>query len=180
MTWQAWKRLLPDTKVLSKNTGYGKNYQVDQYASYNTSPSIWAPVSRIDDRLPVKERVLGVVTVTGQKAYPYERFAELGLLHDRIGGQEILVVWHRSAKFVTVFDPNTSAGISEFTIESADGSFPFYLRDQLTGSHWDLTGRAIEGPLAGETLRQVMASYSAFWFAWAAIWPDTELWMEDG
>ena len=37
---------------------------------------------------------------------------------------------------------------------------------------WDVLGRAMVGPLAGETLEPV-EHVDTFWFAWAAFQPDT-------
>ncbi|MBM3944032.1 MAG: DUF3179 domain-containing protein, partial [SAR202 cluster bacterium] len=53
----------------------------------------------------------------------------------------------------------------------------FFVRDGLivdsqTGSAWDITGRAVSGPLAGERLAPILHG-THFWFAWAAFHPDT-------
>ena len=46
--------------------------------------------------------------------------------------------------------------------------------DNETGSTWTIVGRAVEGPLAGESLEAV-PHLDTFWFAWAAYRPGTEL-----
>ncbi len=49
------------------------------------------------------------------------------------------------------------------------------MQDQQTGSTWQaVTGRAIDGPLAGMALQRLPSHYS-FWFAWSDFHPDTEL-----
>ena len=50
------------------------------------------------------------------------------------------------------------------------------LIDVETASTWTVTGFATDGPLAGQRLDAVPEAYVAFWFAWAAFHPDTELW----
>ena len=45
--------------------------------------------------------------------------------------------------------------------------------DAETGSRWDITGRAVEGPLEGATLEPVNHG-DHFWFAWAAFVPHTD------
>ena len=51
---------------------------------------------------------------------------------------------------------------------------PFRLRDRETQSIWNLRGEAIEGELAGLRLSRI-PTYSAFWFAWAAFSPQSEI-----
>jgi hypothetical protein len=48
------------------------------------------------------------------------------------------------------------------------------LEDTETKSRWDITGRAVSGPLAGQTLRFVSSGIEK-WYAWAAGNPDTEV-----
>ena len=60
-----------------------------------------------------------------------------------------------------------------------DGDEDAPITDAETGSTWDVTGRAIDGPLAGSRLEPV-AHGDHFWFAWAAFVPNTEIWTTDG
>ena len=53
------------------------------------------------------------------------------------------------------------------------------ITDTQTGSSWDVTGRAVEGPLAGTVLEPVVHG-DHFWFAWAAFVPHTSIWTTDG
>jgi hypothetical protein len=59
-------------------------------------------------------------------------------------------------------------GISSFR---ADGSS---LIDLSAGSEWDITSRAISGPLAGEQLT-VVPHLDTFWFAWSTYQSGTTL-----
>jgi hypothetical protein len=51
---------------------------------------------------------------------------------------------------------------------------PGLMVDLETGSRWDITGRAIEGPLHGARLRR-LHDLNAFWFAVAGFLPDARL-----
>ena len=42
------------------------------------------------------------------------------------------------------------------------------------GNVWDIFGKAVSGPRAGEQLGMT-SSYVAMWFAWAAFFPNTEI-----
>jgi hypothetical protein len=46
--------------------------------------------------------------------------------------------------------------------------------DNETGSTWDVLGRAVDGPLSGEQLSEVV-SVNHFWFSWAAFRPETRI-----
>lgn len=61
-TWERWKRKYPTTKVLSRNTGFLRNYDVsaDPYKGYYVSDRlIFEPLNK-DNRLPNKTVVVGV------------------------------------------------------------------------------------------------------------------------
>jgi len=47
--------------------------------------------------------------------------------------------------------------------------------DDQTSSTWDILGRAIAGPLAGDRLRPLVSA-NHFWFAWAVFRPETRIW----
>jgi hypothetical protein len=65
-----------------------------------------------------------------------------------------------------VFDPNLDD--QKLTFVHEDGE----IKDLETGSSWDVLGRAMSGPLAGEWLKPIVHG-NHFWFAWAAFKPDT-------
>jgi len=75
----------------------------------------------------------------------------------------------RDVGTAAAFDPH--AGTRSFTFAPA-GAGVFV--DQQTGSTWDITGRAIRGPLAGERLRP-LAHDEQFWFAVAAFLPAAKI-----
>ncbi len=61
------------------------------------------------------------------------------------------------------------------TFERPDGpSGP--ILDRETGSTWSVTGRALDGPLAGSQMEPVVHG-NHFWFAWAAFSPQTRIWV---
>ena len=47
-------------------------------------------------------------------------------------------------------------------------------KDDESGSHWDVTGRCVDGQLKGSTLEPVDA-VQVKWFAWAAEYPTTKI-----
>jgi hypothetical protein len=57
-------------------------------------------------------------------------------------------------------------------LASNRSDYPFLMRDQETGSIWNLKGEAIEGTLKDKRLTPVPA-HNAFWFAWSTFWQNT-------
>ena len=52
----------------------------------------------------------------------------------------------------------------------------FGIVDNETGTRWGVHGRAQFGPRMGAELEPVAEAYVAYWGAWAAFHPNTELW----
>ena len=48
-------------------------------------------------------------------------------------------------------------------------------RDRETGSLWNVSGVAVDGPLEGTSLAEVPHG-NHFWFAWAVFRPETRIW----
>ncbi len=48
--------------------------------------------------------------------------------------------------------------------------------DRETGSVWNVEGQAVSGPLAGSSLVAHEGAFVAFWFAWSAFHPLTQVW----
>ncbi|MEX2367391.1 MAG: DUF3179 domain-containing protein [Pseudohongiellaceae bacterium] len=102
-SWQAWREDHPDTLVLSRETGFRRDYMRNPYAGYEQSPTTLFPVSnQAPGPWHAKEWVLGVSFNGKNKAYPFEELANNGEPHfdDAVGGQPFTVLWdatHRSA-----------------------------------------------------------------------------------
>ena len=171
-TWRQWLKLHPDTMVLDKQG----RYQSDSYEGYYRGGSAGIiGESNKDRRLPAKDLVLGVDLVGAAKAYPFEAMAGQGAINDFFSGKPVLVAFDPLNQTGAVFVRSVEGNPLHFqtTTKTADGVF--LLRDQETGSTWQaLTGRAIEGPLAGTALERLPSFYS-FWFAWSDFHPQTEL-----
>jgi hypothetical protein len=183
MRWSGWAALHPDTRVVGADTGFDRDYTRYPYGSYEQSRDLLFPQSVPgpgEERRPMKERILGIPSleegVYGGLAVPFGELVEAsdqGITAIRVESPqgEVLVLWSIWARGGMVFRPATLDGRS-VEITTSGGRFV----DVETGSEWTLDGRAVDGPLAGASLEPVPDSYVAFWFAWEAMQPDTELW----
>ena len=72
-----WKFKHPDSKILSNDTGYKKNYARNPYRGYAQSKRIWFKVShKAPKKYHPKEQVLGVEINAQSKAYPFVELAK--------------------------------------------------------------------------------------------------------
>lgn len=137
----------------------------------------------VDKRLPEDTAVLGVFTDRGSRAYPLERLAKSGLVREEVDGEPRIVLWYGPTKTAAAFRPRASpppkvSGTSRPVTLEAVGAAPGTFIDKETGSHWDITGRAVEGPLKGWTLEWLDGT-QVKWFAWAAEYPQTTIYTQE-
>ncbi|NJN84844.1 MAG: DUF3179 domain-containing protein [Caldilineaceae bacterium] len=167
-TWGEWKRLHPDTKALFTN-GMGLYDTYENY--YRAGQQGVLGESRSDDRLPPKELIVGAVVEGQPVAYAHGQLAETPVVNDTVVGIPLLVVFKADTRTGLIFGREVAG--RELTFEPTDD--PLEIRDQETGSVWlILTGLALDGPLAGQSLER-LPSTSSFWFGWKDWYPETHL-----
>jgi len=175
----------PDGKVLSRDTGFNRDYGRNPYQSYddnNSEPFLFK--GHLDGRLDPVDRVVTVEFGTEAVAYPFSRLADHLVVNDVVGRQAIVVIYRKGT--LSPLDRSSirdskdvGAGVAfsssldgrVLTFEASGDAF----RDLETGSSWDISGVARSGPLAGRSLTKVVHG-NHFWFAWAAFKPETRIW----
>jgi len=174
MTWGGWRTLHPDTRVISADTGYGRDYTSYPYGSYdNPNNSSLLFGGRIDNRRPPKERVLGIPQGSGGVAFPYGVLEEIGpvaAVHTDLLGEPHVVLWDGAREAAMAYKPQIDGGNLTFTVVQDR------IVDDQSGSVWRVDGMAIEGPMAGKQLEPISEAFVAFWFAWPSFYPDIEIW----
>lgn len=165
--WEDWKAINPNTKVLSQDTGFGRPYGADPYGDYYTSQSIYFPISNHDDRLGVKEIIVGLEHNEVYRAYSLSRIEEQHVINDDLAGKPVLLASHYPF-MARAFDRTIDGQVLEF--EYDDG----VMTDKQTGSVWNFDGVAEQGELAGKRLERLPFD-QGFWFEWAAFHPETEV-----
>lgn len=129
-TWVSWKKEHPKTLVLSTDTGYGRDYRRDPYASYADTERLMFPVGKVDKRYPSKTWVLGIERNGITRAYPFTELAKApGPFSDSLGTEDITVLFDTASRTAR--------------IKSKSG--------------------------------EEIPTVAAFWFAWAAFHPETEI-----
>lgn len=166
-TWSDWKAQHPDTLALDKGSSSGR----DPYTGYyNSASSGVLGQSRSDDRLYVKEFVIGVEQNGEAAAYPFSVLNETPVVNDVIGDQPVLVFFNAETGTGIVFDRQVNNRTLTFSLAAGSG-----LSDAETSTLWDgMTGQALDGPLAGESLAR-LKSTASFWFGWKDWYPETRI-----
>ncbi len=177
-TWASWKRMFPDSKILSDETGFDRPYQVFPYGNYKTDPFLLFPISIDDTRLDRKERLHGIITDIDQlraKTYQFTLFETPRAINDEVDGLSVVVVGSMPDQIYLSYLRNAADGtVLTFQIKTENPAiYPFDLVDN-EGTVWNLLGKAISGPRTGEQLKST-DSYNAYWFAWGTLFPGVPI-----
>ena len=167
IAWGDWKILHPDTTVLTTDTGAIRPYDTDPYGNYYTEPGIMFPVAHRDDRLGLKEIIVGFTQDNIHKAYTQNDIESNVLINDSIGDTPILLV--------SLFSQNARS--FDRTLDDDVLDFVFLddtITDIQTNSQWDYNGLSVSGESAGKQLKRI-PNEPGFWFEWVAFHPDTLL-----
>ena len=171
----------PQTQILSKDTGYYKDYGKNPYIGYDDitqTPFMLKGPS--DDRLFPMQRVATLSINNKDKAYVYEDVRKQKVINDHFEGRNVVLFYKdkinsaldrsniassRDVGSVVIYDAILNG--KRLTFEYNDG---FY--DKQTKSQWNIFGEAIKGKLKGKQLKPMVFG-SHFWFAWAVFKPET-------
>lgn len=92
LLWKDWKKLHPDTQVLSQDTGYSRDYSFYPYGSYEQDRDIYFPAEgEQDNRLHPKAIVWGISINNQSKAYSDEKLAQVGELTEKLANTKLTI-----------------------------------------------------------------------------------------
>jgi len=160
-TWQQWRDRHPDTRVLTDETGYVRDYGSDPYNGsytpttgyYDDGGPMFAPIVS-DDRHQAKTIFICARTPDGPLAIHKDRLRSESIVEPVVDGEP----------YLGVYDPRLDTGYvyanpDERSFEYIDGTL-----------HEDGASYAPDELPLERSLR-----LDAMWFAWTGIYPDTEL-----
>lgn len=165
-TWGAWKKLHPNTKVLSLQTGHKRNYgEGVAYRDYFSNDQLMFSVPKLDNRLLNKEEVL-IVRANGYQDDPLAISSKF-LMNNKIYQDKI-----GETAFVVLTDD--SGGNRVF--ESKENIFTQLTKQSLQdrqGNTWKITEEKLIAP-DGTSLKR-LPYHRIFWFAWFNTYEETRL-----
>ena len=116
ISWEEFKTSYPDRKVLSRETGYARNYGRNPYVGYddvNNPPFLYrGPIT--PNQLPPVARVLTIDLNGEAVAYPYETLERLGAANDIVGGEAVVVFWQEGT--ASPLDSSTTTRITSYNV----------------------------------------------------------------
>lgn len=182
--WGVWRDAHPGGLVLSRDTGFDRNYGRNPYPGYddvNSQPFLFE--GEVDGRYTAMTRIVGVELDGDALGVPLVTLQQRGVVPATLGETDVVVIWQPGtassldAADVAGGDDIGSTGVfvpeaegRRLTLRAVDDGFV----DDETGSTWNILGTATSGPLAGSRLRAI-AHVDTFWFAWSTFRPDSQV-----
>ena len=185
--FEQFQAAYPAGKILSKETGYSREYGRNPYPGYDdirNNPFLFR--DPLDERLPAMARVVTVSDGKYHNAYPVELLEKLRVIHHQLGNQAV-VIFHQdgvsSALDTTRIANGDDVGATGVFVPLVGKQELTFIKergfvDEQTGSHWNIVGQAILGPLKGKQLERLVHA-DQFWFSWGAFRPDTLIYQVD-
>jgi hypothetical protein len=174
-TWKEWRLLHPETKVLSIDTGFDRDYSEGAaYKDYFRTQGLMFGIPKEDKRLKNKDEVLAVLLRHKEEGPDSERqalalsakYLKKHRLHQMTFAGHQLVILTSKKGANRVYD---AAG-HRFERQTKEGDII-----DAQGGRWRMTEDALvraDGTL-GPLPR--IAARRAFWFGWYSQYPDTML-----
>ena len=170
MTWENLKLAFPTVKVMSRNTGFERPYDLYPYDDYkDISARLLFPIVPLDERLHLKERVHGIIVNNKARVYRFNLFKdETKIIVDNFEGEEIIVIGNQAQNFIVSYKNELPDGSK--IIPSVDTSSAYSFKDNL-GNTWNQFGESVSGPNKGQNLTAIR-SLMGYWMSFSSFYPN--------
>jgi hypothetical protein len=167
-TWERWRTAHPETTLLSRDTGYARNYDRDPYGSYNPRSGYYAreeepmfPAIGKEDKLPPdippKAVVIGARTPAGSASVAKEYLEAEKLVEGTLGETPLLAVY------------GEALDTGYFYLNPEERPFEYRDGEVVDGDGEQYTPAAL--PL------ERLLAFDAMWFAWGGFYPETAVYV---
>jgi len=166
-TWGKWKKLHPDTQVLSLDTGHSRDYgEGVAYHQYFSTDNLMFNTPYADQRLLNKQEVLALRFKNAPQdpiAITADFLKKNPVYSGTVGTQKYVVLTDETGAN-RVYDPQD---VSFKSFDGARGAV------DSQGRTWKVAESKLTGPDGTELKR--LPYHRAFWFGWHATYPNSEL-----
>ncbi len=176
--WTKWnyaKKVYREARVVEHpKATQSRLYGRDPYGAFNKTDtyyqndSINYPLTHFDRRMPPKTLIFGIEDNKAPMAIDIAYIKKKKLVNFYLGPKALLALYDKDLDTVRIFDRSFwhSDKPALFTYKNNK------IQDFLTRSIWNADGKCIEGNLIEASLKEIYGIYS-FWFAYAAMHPET-------
>ncbi|MBT3230354.1 DUF3179 domain-containing protein [Candidatus Uhrbacteria bacterium] len=168
MSWDIWSEQYPDGYALSSDTGFVRDYGMHPYQNYDNATIIYYPVSQTTNMLGTKWAVEGLEINGDAIAFADQIMLGKMVANEVVGGINIVGFYYEALGTTLAYLADVNDQTLTFTYDWTAKT----MTDDQTGSLWDVSGRAIDGELAGTQLSRVQTKPS-FWMCWYAQYTDS-------
>ena len=186
-SWKDWKSVHPDSTVLyappltlrDRATQFMLDTMIpmERLAS-RSKPWHLIRGGQLDRRLPPMSLVFGI-SINGEAcAFPMEVVRRNRVINDVVGGTPVVLLFSSSRDIGQIFVRSIRGRILQFEAADEDNDVAgMVARDHETSTVWDISGRALSGPLKGAELDSPPHYNRLFWFSWAIFYPNTRIYL---
>lgn len=154
-SWAKWKEKNPETKVLSLDTGFYRDYGSGVvYQEYFSSPDLMFPtIVKNEEQVKRKDYVFGIRDFGVARAWPITAFESESVINDQLGDKNVVLIGDAETREVRAYlrEDQMFEMTSSGSIISG-------------GETWEITETVLKGP-GGQTLGR-LPGHISFWFAW--------------
>ena len=105
--WASWKSMHPNTRVLSDDTGFHRDYDRDPYEGYETSERLMFGVNTKSRKYHPKEKVIGIELGKVTKAYPFSELNKVDSpVKDILEKTSVRIFYDRKTRTAVIRDEN--------------------------------------------------------------------------
>jgi hypothetical protein len=172
---KTWQKQYPDSPVWMRPVEWRDIFYLKLLARADVidpaSPVMVYPLQHpLDERLPMKFLVLGLVAQNQSRAYPADAVAGQKVVNDQLG--DISLAIFCVDDYLQVFD-RCIDGDNKLTFEASDQVDRFV--DVESGSEWSATGACVSGKYEGRQLSAIPHYNKIFWYVWSDYFPGGDV-----
>ena len=159
-SWDDWRNQHPQTKVLSLETGYHRNYASGfVYHDYFSSPELMFPaITKDESQVLRKDYVFGIRSVAASKAWPLSAFKSESIINDTVGAMSLVLIGDENTRTVRAYERLAD---EQFSLSSADEIQKLSTAEQ----EWEINESFLVSA-DGLQKRARLPGHISYWFAW--------------